>query len=393
MKVEQVGLVDGVLKLVVEGTLNTTTAEEFFETVRDLRDKSACTLTELDIENVDFISSAGLRALLWLMKNGRLRCVGVSPEIMEVFEDTGFSSMMETYKRLRTLSVEGCDVIGSGANGSVYRLDGETVVKVFQEGTPLEDVERERSLSRLSLIHGVPTAISYEVVKVGNAFGAVYELVDAETLSVTMKGHPDAFESYAKQYVSIFKGFHKTHVSPDDFPAAKGIYHANIDGCADWYDAGELALLHRIVESVPERDTLTHGDYHPNNIMVTKSELIMIDMGDVSYGHPVFDFLATAATQANLVDLNPAYAEIHTRMPVDMIRRLWNYLLDNYFDDRTAGEVARIDAQVRLFSKLKVALAPVVGRGIPRELIEASVMDAKQNLLTRADELIGAIDW
>ena len=55
---------------------------------------------------------------------------------------------------------------------------------------------------------------------------------------------------------------------------------------------------------MPDCSTLIHGDYHANNILVADDELIMIDMGDVSVGHPIFDFLATAATQANLVELN-----------------------------------------------------------------------------------------
>ena len=38
----------------------------------------------------------------------------------------------------------------------------------------------------------------------------------------------------------------------------------------------------------------------------------MIDLGDFSIVHPVFDFLTTVATQANLVEVSPEYAEIHT---------------------------------------------------------------------------------
>jgi 5-methylthioribose kinase len=144
---------------------------------------------------------------------------------------------------------------------------------------------------------------------------------------------------------------------------------------------------------VPDRGTLIHGDYHANNILVADDELIMIDMGDVSMGHPIFDFLATAATQANLVELNPAYAEVHTGMPVELIKRLWNYLLDHYFADRDAQEIARIDQQVRLFSKLKVACAPVLARNAPAEIIESSVADAKQNFLPLAQGLIGSVDW
>jgi hypothetical protein len=138
---------------------------------------------------------------------------------------------------------------------------------------------------------------------------------------------------------------------------------------------------------------MIHGDYHPNNIMVCDGELIMIDLGDFSIGHPVFDFLATAATQANLVELSPEYAEIHTKMKAERIRKGWSRLLELYFPDQTPSKRSRIDAQIRLFSKLKVACAPAVAKGISAELMKASMDDVKMNLIPRVDELIGSIDW
>ena len=127
--------------------------------------------------------------------------------------------------------------------------------------------------------------------------------------------------------------------------------------------------------------------------MVCNGELIMIDLGDFCVGHPVFDFLATAATQANLVDLSPEYAEYHTKMKAEQIRKGWNTLIEQYFRDQTPSDRSRIDAQIRLFSKLKVACAPAVAKGISQELMKASVDDVKENLIPRIDELIGAIDW
>jgi aminoglycoside phosphotransferase (APT) family kinase protein len=154
-----------------------------------------------------------------------------------------------------------------------------------------------------------------------------------------------------------------------------------------------MEQLLRLLESIPDRNTLIHGDYHPNNIMVKDGELIMIDLGDFSIGHPVFDFLATAATQANLVELSPEYAEIHTKMKAERIRKGWSILLEQYFSDRTPQQRGEIDAQIRLLSKLKVACAPAVAKGISNQLMEASINDVKENLIPRIDGLIGIIDW
>ena len=44
-----------------------------------------------------------------------------------------------------------------------------------------------------------------------------------------------------------------------------------------------------LIESVPKRNTLMHGDYHTNNIMVQNGEPLLIDMDTLCMGHPVFE--------------------------------------------------------------------------------------------------------
>lgn len=393
MELRQRTLSDQEFVVEVGGALVASSADMFYSYAVACRIALPNKDLVLDFGPLEYLSSLGLRALLRLHKERPIRIVNVGPAVMEVLDVTGFSKIIDVQRQMREVSIENAQLIGRGANGEVYRLPNDTVVKLFAPGTPLEVVRHERELAQRSLIQGIPTAIAYDVVTVRERYGAVYEAVESCTLSHHLATHPDAFDEYARKYVELFRQFHTTHVTSDAFPRTKDLYHGYLDGCRNWYDADELAALRRLVDSIPERDTLIHGDYHANNIMVMDGELLMIDMGDVSCGHPAFDFLATAATQANLPELDPSFAEAHTRMPVATITRLWDHLLVNYFNAKRPEEVARIDQQVRLLSKLKVALAPVVGRGLPEELILSSVNDARQNLLPRVGELVGAIDW
>ena len=87
------------------------------------------------------------------------RLVNVSAEVYEILEMTGFTEMMPVEKARRSISVEGCEAIGRGANGIVYRIDKDTVVKVYQSADCLPDVQRERELARKAFVLGIPTAI------------------------------------------------------------------------------------------------------------------------------------------------------------------------------------------------------------------------------------------
>ncbi|MBR0085199.1 MAG: hypothetical protein IJL97_01480, partial [Lachnospiraceae bacterium] len=71
-----------------------------------------------------------------------------------------FTEMMTVEKAYRVVSVEGCEEIGRGANGTIYRIDRDNVVKVYNNADALEDIQHEREVAKLALILGIPTAIS-----------------------------------------------------------------------------------------------------------------------------------------------------------------------------------------------------------------------------------------
>ena len=84
------------LNVALEGRLDTTTAPQLEEELRRALDG----VTELifDVEKLDYISSAGLRVLLASQKvmnrQGEMKLLHVKPEIMEIFEVTGFTDIL-----------------------------------------------------------------------------------------------------------------------------------------------------------------------------------------------------------------------------------------------------------------------------------------------------------
>lgn len=84
----------------ISGNLDGTTAPEADEKIRPYV-KESCKLI-LDMKQCEFVSSAGLRTLLIIAKllkknQGTGVLVGVSEEVKEVMEMTGFDDMFDTY--------------------------------------------------------------------------------------------------------------------------------------------------------------------------------------------------------------------------------------------------------------------------------------------------------
>ena len=196
-------------------------AEREAEIREELKGKEALPLV-LDAEKLEYISSAGLRILLRLKKAWReLRMINVSSEVYEILEMTGFTEMLEVEKAYKRISVEGCEVIGEGANGKVYRIDEDTVVKTYKNADALEEIRHEREVARLALILGVPTAISYDVVRVGDHYGSVFELLSARSFAAILKDEPEKMDWCVREYVEMLKKIHETEVPAGKLPSIK----------------------------------------------------------------------------------------------------------------------------------------------------------------------------
>ncbi len=95
MKIDKIQ--DGAcLTLVISGRMDTMTAPDVDKVIKDGLDD----VKELvfDFKNLDYISSAGLRVLLAaqkiMNKSGRMVIRNAGESVMDVFEVTGFSSIL-----------------------------------------------------------------------------------------------------------------------------------------------------------------------------------------------------------------------------------------------------------------------------------------------------------
>ena len=83
---------NGKLKVAISGRLDTTTAPELEKEL----DFTGITSVEFDLADLEYVSSAGLRVIIMVQKNmkGNFVLKNVKPEIMEIFEITGFADIL-----------------------------------------------------------------------------------------------------------------------------------------------------------------------------------------------------------------------------------------------------------------------------------------------------------
>ncbi|MBQ7559602.1 MAG: anti-sigma factor antagonist [Synergistaceae bacterium] len=291
MKVE---LKDNTLTIFLEGRLDSNNAGEIESRIIEAVSKnSAASKIQIDVEKLDYISSAGLRVLLKIRKQVKkpLPVLNASNELYEIFNVTGFTELLDVHKKLREVSIEGCELIGEGANGKVYRLTKDEIIKVFKYGATLDSIEAEREASRKAFLLGVPCAIAFDTVKCGDSYGTIYEMLNAGTLSERIMADHERLPEFAKASALLLKRLHEIEVPEGQMPRASRLLHNTIDKLNGIFTPDEIEKMHAIYNTIPEENHFVHNDYHPKNIMESNGDLMLIDLGDAGMGNPIIDLI------------------------------------------------------------------------------------------------------
>lgn len=339
-----------------------------------------------DADKLIYISSAGLRFLLKFRKKSakKISVINVSKEIYDVFEMTGFARIFDVQKKLRNVSIDGCEEVGSGLSSKVYRLDADTIVKVYEKRVPMYKITREIDLAKKAFLAGIPTAISYDIVRCGENFGVVFEMIaNAKTVGKALaEDNGKNFDQIMKKFAEMMKSMHHTKVNEQDgFPSIKNTWFEWSDGMKKFYTADESAKIEKMLAAVPDRDTIVHCDFHAGNTMYQDGEIVVIDMADVGYAHPIFDFAAGA-----FHNMFRTRSEIQRALNLseNNINRFWNALLANYFQI-SPEKLDEIKEIFIAFAYLRSALFPMKHVQISDELKQIYVNNARKNFFSNID--------
>ena len=329
----------------------------------------------VDAEKLEYISSAGLRVLMKLRKSiGKpLAVINVSRDIYDIFETTGFTELLDVKKALRKVSVAGCEAIGRGGHGKVYRLNEETIIKVYHDNSPLSLIEKERDYAKNAFVHGVPSAIAYDIAETEEGYGLVFEMAGATTVGKYIMAHPDKLQEYAVKFGTLLKTLNSTEADPKLYGDIKDIYRDRLQKAGEYFTDAENDILMKILDSVPDGSVMVHGDYHTNNVMVqSDGELVLIDMADISRGNSLFDFAGSylVMNSGGGKDDNVSLQVIG--LDCKSAAQVWDITLSTYFDTAAPRKLGLIRNICGAFSLFR--LAATLGMGTERTKAKAPLI-------------------
>ena len=340
-----------VLTLFFEGELNSTNADFLEKEIDSIVSKQTFTKMLLNFSKLRYISSAGLRIVLKLKQTyNDVTIIEASLEVYDIFSMTGFTNFMEVKKALKEIDVTNAEVIGEGFFSTVYRIDKDTIIKVFNRTSDPEQIERELKLAKQAFILGIPTAIAFDIVKAGDKLGVRFEMLDCMSLKNCVIAHPEKMTEYLDKYAALLKKITSTECFSPEIPHAKELYQKKVEVIKPYLDKEHYNKLKMIIDNIEDRNTFVHGDCHFKNIMVQKEELLLIDMDTLSVGHPIFELAAIYAPYVAFDEDDPGNTERFFGIKSEDAHKLYNALINRYFgkDDPVIKEKIQLVAYTHM---------------------------------------------
>lgn len=343
---------NNVLTVYLGGEINSYNADNIEKEIQETISKQSFEKLVLDFSSVSYISSAGLRIILKLKQQyNNFSVIETSLEVYDIFNMTGFTNIMDIKKGLKRVYLSGAEVIGDGYYSTVYRVDKDTIIKVFDRVSDPEQIERELKLAKEAFILGIPTAISFDIVKVDDdKLGVRFEMLDCESLKNMVIKYPDRMGEFLDKYAALLKKMNTTECFNPAIPDMKVHYLRKLEKIKQFLPEEVNKKLLKMFNAIPDRRTLIHGDCHFKNIMVQKDELLLIDMDTLSVGHPIFEWAALYAPYVAFNEDEPGNSVRFFGIKDEDALALYNALLKRYFgkDDQEIRDKIKIVGYVHM---------------------------------------------
>ncbi len=381
------------LVIAIAGQVDSATAPQMEEKMRGILKDHPKNSIVLDLDKLEYTTSAGLRVILRLKQDvDDTRIVNAHPEVYDILDMTGFTELMDVEKAYRVFSVEGCEVIGQGANGKVYRIDRDTIVKVYLNPEALPEIHRERELARAAFVAGVPTAIPYDVVRIeGGGYGSVFELLNATSFAKLLIRGEKTVDEVAEMSVKLLKLMHSKTVKPGTMPDMKAVALDWAGFLKDYLPAEAFKKLYALVDAVPQDMHMMHGDYHIKNVMLQNGEALLIDMDTLCHGHPIFELASMYNAYCGYCAMDHSIVEKFLGISYETACSFWRKSLSLYLDTEDEDRIQNVEDKAKIIGYTRIMRRTIRRNGLNTEEGRAVIENCKAvlgELLQRVDSLL-----
>lgn len=218
--------------------------------------------------------------------------------------------------------------VGEGGEGSTYTNPEypDAILKVSNHtltNGSLEAISKDFYVSKAVYDLGLPTPEMMEIVRVGEDYGILGQLIKGKKSLAKMSGeNPDSIDEYAQRMARLAKQFHGTVASGNEWiPSHKALMLEVLDN-TKMIGGKTLQRVRTFVEGLEDAPTLLHGDFTFSNLIMADDKPYWIDLGHATHGVPMFD-LGHFYLFCNIFGKRGRVQDI-AHMTADQMLKFWN---------------------------------------------------------------------
>ena len=182
-------------------------------------------------------------------------------------------------------------LIGRGRTAEVYEWGENKVLKLFQATFPKNAIENEFEISMELWKKDLPVPEVDSLIELENRLGIVYERVAGRTMLAELSAKPWKVVENARKMAELHKSIQIEVNTP--IPSEKDRLQQAINNSEMLTDQIK-ANLFAYLENLPESNILCHGDFHPDNIIISTDKMVIIDWITAAIGDPLSDAARTS---------------------------------------------------------------------------------------------------
>lgn len=174
-----------------------------------------------------------------------------------------------------------------GATAEIFAWENGQILKLFREWVTADAVQTEARTARLVHASGAPVPAVGEVVEIDGRMGLLYARVGGQPMLAALTAQPWRLVQFARQLAELQADLHALP-APEGMPTQRERLRGKINNAQTISPEIRVRML-AILDSLPVGSRLCHGDFHPDNVLLTAGGPVIIDWIDATAGHPLAD--------------------------------------------------------------------------------------------------------
>jgi aminoglycoside phosphotransferase (APT) family kinase protein len=182
-------------------------------------------------------------------------------------------------------------LIGRGRTAEVFAWGQDQVLKLYLAECPPAWVDYEHKIARLVQGAGLPAPAVGELVEIDGRRGLVYQRISGPSMLTALRAKPWQVLRYGRLMAEMHAAMHACPAP--DLPAGRDKLMQAINTSPRLDDRAREAAI-AALERLPDGAALCHGDFHPDNIVMSPRGPVVLDWVTSARAHPLADVARTS---------------------------------------------------------------------------------------------------